>query len=222
MGKAIQLTADDGHSFVAYCAEPAGKPKGSLIVAMEYFGVDSHIRQVSDQFAADGYLAIAPAFFDRVQRGFEADYTPQGVEKARSVMRQMNFNDAMKDVAAAMQNIASAGKIGIVGYCWGGSLAFKSACNVPGLACAVAYYGGRIPDNIGEQPKCSTLFHWGEMDHAIPLEKARAVAAAHSSHPHYFYAGARHGFNCDLQASYDAEAARLARRRTMKFVAKHI
>jgi carboxymethylenebutenolidase len=222
MGKVIQLTASDGHKFDAYRAEPAGKPKGGIIVVMEIFGANSHIRQVADQFAADGYLAIAPAFFDRVQRGFESGYTQPEIDTARSLMQKMNFGDVMKDVAAAMQNIAAAGKTGIVGYCWGGSVAFKSACEVPGLACAVAYYGGRIPDFINEQPKCPVMFHWGETDASIPLDKAKAVAAAHSSQPHFFYPGAGHGFNCDHRGSYNAGAAAIARTRTMDFLAKHI
>ncbi len=222
MGKVIKLTAADGHSFDAYRAEPAGKPKGGLVVVMEIFGVNSHIRQVVDQFAADGYLAIAPAFFDRVQHGFESGYTPPEIDKARSLMQKISFGDAIKDVAAAMQNIASAGKTGIVGYCWGGSVAFKSACNVPGLACAVAYYGGAIPNMINEQPKCPIQFHWGEVDQSIPLEKAKAVAAAHSQYDHFFYPGAGHGFNCDHRGSYNADAAKLARSRTMEFFAKYI
>lgn len=222
MGTTIQLTAADGHNFSAYRAEPKGKPKGGLIVVMEIFGVNSHVRKVTDEFAADGYLAIAPAFFDRVERGLDVGYTPPEVEKARGLMQKMNFGDAIKDVAAAMKNIASAGKTGIVGYCWGGSCAFKSACNVPGLTCAIAYYGGAIPTLVAEQPKCPMIFHWGEIDQSIPLEKAKMVAEAHKKYPHYFYPGAGHGFNCNERGSYNAEAAKLARSRTMEFLAKQI
>ena len=220
MGKMVQLTASDGHTFDAYRAEPAGKPKGGLIVVMEIFGVNSHIRKVTDEFAADGYLAIAPAMFDRVQRGLDVGYTPQDIETARGLMQKMNFADAIKDVEAAMQNIASAGKISIVGFCWGGSVAWKSACNVRGLACAVPYYGGAIPGMIAEQPKCPALFHWGETDQSIPLEKAKEVAAAHQNQTHYFYP-AGHGFNCSERGSYHAESAKLARARTLDFLAKH-
>ena len=144
MGKNIELTAADGHKFSAYVAEPAGAPKGALIVVMEIFGVNSHIRNVTDEYAAAGYLAIAPAFFDRVQRGLDVGYTPADIEIARPLMQKMNFNDAVKDVDAAKQHVASAGKAGIIGWCWGGALSFKAACNVNGLACAVAYYGGAI------------------------------------------------------------------------------
>ena len=222
MGKNIELTASDGHKFSAYVAEPSGKPKGALIVVMEIFGVNSHIKRVTDEYAGDGYLAIAPAFFDRVQRGLDIGYTPQDIEVGRGIMQKMKFEDALKDVEAARQNVAAAGKTGIIGYCWGGSLSFKSACNVNGLACAVAYYGGSIPSLINEKPKCPVLFNWGETDASIPLEKAKEVAAAHKDHIHHFYPGAGHGFNCEQRGSYNAEAAKLARTRSLEFLKKHI
>ncbi|MES2563877.1 MAG: dienelactone hydrolase family protein [Pseudomonadota bacterium] len=221
MGKNIDLTAADGHKFSAYVAEPAGKPKGALIVVMEIFGVNSHIRKVTDDYAAAGYLAIAPAFFDRVQRGLDVGYTPPDIEIARGLMQKMNFNDALKDVEAAKAHVASAGKTGIIGWCWGGALSFKSACNVNGLACAVAYYGGAIPSMINEKPKCPVMFHWGEKDQSIPLDKAKEVEAAHKDQIHYFYA-AGHGFNCDQRGSYDAESAKTALGRTTDFLKKHI
>jgi carboxymethylenebutenolidase len=222
MGKTIDLTAADSHKFSAYVAEPSGKPKGALIVVMEIFGVNSHIKRVTDEYAGDGYLAIAPAFFDRVQRGLDIGYTPQDIEVGRGLMQKMKFEDALKDVEAAKQHVASAGKTGIIGYCWGGSLSFKAACNVNGLACAVAYYGGAIPSLINEKPKCPVLFHWGETDASIPLEKAKEVAVAHKDQIHYFYPGAGHGFNCEQRGSYNAEAAKLARNRTLEFLKKHI
>src|ERR1043166_2027736 len=119
MGKSIELTAADGHKFSAYRAEPAGKPKGGLILVMEIFGVNSHIKKVSDEYAADGYLVIAPAFFDRVERGLDVGYSPPEIERARGLMQKMNFNDALKDAEAAKKHVASAGKVGICGYCWG-------------------------------------------------------------------------------------------------------
>lgn len=221
MGRNIELTASDGHKFSAYVAEPAGKPKGALIVVMEIFGVNSHIKRVTDEFAGDGYLAIAPAFFDRVQRGLDVGYSPPEIESARALMQKMNFNDPLKDVEAAKQHVASAGKTGIVGYCWGGALTFKSACNVNGLACAVAYYGGAIPNLANEKPKCPMMFHWGETDHSIPLDKAKEVAEKHKDQIHYFYP-AGHGFNCEQRGSYHAESAKIARERTLEFLKKHI
>ena len=154
MGKMIELTAADGHKFAAYRADPAGQPRGALIVIMEIFGVNSHIKAVTDSYAADGYLAIAPASFDRVQRGLDVGYTPADIEIARPLMQKMNLNDAVKDVAATLNEVKSAGKTGIVGFCWGGTCTWKSASSVPGLACAVAYYGGGIPGLIAEKPQC--------------------------------------------------------------------
>ena len=221
MGRNIELNAADGHKFAAYVAEPTGKARGALIVVMEIFGVNSHIRKVADEYAAEGYLSIAPAFFDRVQRGLDVGYSQPEIEQARGLMQKMNFNDALKDAEAARKHVESAGKAGIIGYCWGGALSFKAACNLDGLACAVAYYGGAIPSMIDEKPKCPVLFHWGETDHSIPLEKAKEVAAAHKNETHYFYP-AGHGFNCDQRGSYDAESAKTAKGRSLEFLRKHI
>ena len=222
MGKMIELAAADGHNFGAYRAEPAGKPKGGVIVVMEIFGVNDHIRKVTDGYAAAGYLAIAPAMFDRVHRGLDVGYTGADLDTARAAMQKAKLDDALKDVTAAMQNIASAGRTGIVGYCWGGTVAWKSACNVPGIAGALAYYGGGIPGLIGEQPKCPVMFHWGETDQSIPLAKAKEVAAAHSNQTHYFYPASGHGFNCDQRASYNADSAKLALSRSLEFLAKNV
>ncbi len=221
MGKMIELTAADGHKLLAYRAEPAGKPKGGLIVAMEIFGVNSHIRSVADGYAMDGYLAIAPALFDRAQRGYETGYSPEEIQRGREMIAKVTVDDALKDVAAAQQDVASAGKVGIVGYCWGGTVAWKAACLVPGLHAAVAYYGGGVPGLIALKPQCPVLFHWGEADQSIPMDKAKEFAAAHKDQTHHFYA-AGHGFNCDQRGSYNAESARLARKRTSEFLAKHV
>jgi len=221
MGNMIQLTAADGHKFSAYRAEPKGKPKGAIIVVMEIFGVNSHIKKVTDEYAADGYLAIAPAMFDRVHPGLDVGYGPEDLEIGRAAMKKVSLDDAMKDITATMKNIESAGKIGIVGYCWGGTAAWKAACNLPGITCAAPYYGGGIPGLTAEKPKCPVMFHWGETDHSIPLEKAKEVAAAHTDQTHHFYA-AGHGFNCDQRGSYSAEASKVARERTLEFLAKHV
>jgi carboxymethylenebutenolidase len=221
MGKMIELTAADGHKFSAYRADPAGKPRGALIVIMEIFGVNSHIKAVTDSYAADGFVAIAPASFDRVQRGLDVGYTPADIEIARPLMQKMKMEDAVKDVTAALNEVKAAGKAGIVGYCWGGTCSWKSASSVPGLSAAIAYYGGGIPGLIGEKPQCPVMFHWGETDGSIPLDKAKEVAAAHANQTHYFYP-AGHGFNCDQRGSYHAESAKLARTRTLEFLSKHV
>jgi carboxymethylenebutenolidase len=221
MGKTIQLITSDGHKLSAYRAEPAGKPRGALVVAMEIFGVNSHIRSVADGYAADGYLVIAPALFDRVQPNYDAGYSQEEIQKGIGFIQKINLDDTMKDVSAALHNVASAGKTGIVGYCWGGTVSWKAASSVSGLACAIAYYGGGVPGLIGLKPKCPVLFHWGETDQSIPLEKAKEFATAYKDQTHYFYA-AGHGFNCDQRGSYNAEIAKLARSRTLAFLVKHV
>jgi len=141
MGTTIDLTATDGHRLAAYRAEPAGKPRGALVVIQEIFGVNSHIRGVADGYAADGYLAIAPALFDRSERGLDIGYSQPEIERGRAIMQKVSMDDALKDVAAAIKNVAAAGKTGIVGYCWGGTVSFVAAAKLDGLACAVSYYG---------------------------------------------------------------------------------
>lgn len=217
MGTTIRLQADDGHSLSAYLAQPAAKPRGALIVAMEIFGVNSHIQSVADGYAAAGYLAIAPALFDRAQRDYIAGYTQEDIQRGIAIIQQLNLDDTMRDVAAARNEVARAGKIGIVGYCWGGTVAWKSACSLDGLACAIAYYGGGVPGLIALQPRCPVLFHWGETDGSIPMDKAKAFAAAHPGQTHHFYA-----VNCDQRGSYDKSAADLARSRTLDFLAKYV
>lgn len=221
MGKMIELSAGDGHKLAAYRAEPAGKPRGGLIVVQEIFGVNSHIRSVADGYAADGYLAIAPAFFDRVERGLDIGYTPADIERGRAFIPKMQWDTVLKDAAAAKENIKSAGKFAVLGYCWGGTVAWISASRLAGTSASVCYYGGGIAGLIGEQPKCPVMFHWGETDHAIPVADAKRVAAAHSTAQSFIYA-AGHGFNCDQRGSYNAESAKLARSRSLEFLRKHI
>ena len=221
MGKMIELEAADGHTLAAYLAEPVGTPRGAVVVVQEIFGVNSHIRSVADGYAADGYLAIAPALFDRVQRDFQSGYTQADMEAGFALMQKLSWEQATADVTAAMNAVRHAGKVGIVGYCWGGAVTWVSAARVPGLAAAVPYYGGAIPTQIGEKPACPTMLHFGERDPWIPLDKAQAVVAAHPEVTAWFYA-TDHGFNCDQRGSYDAAAATLARSRTLEFFHKHV
>jgi carboxymethylenebutenolidase len=221
VGKMIELSAGDGHKFSAYRAEPNGKPRGGLVVVQEIFGVNSHIRGVTDGYAADGYLAIAPAFFDRVERGLDIGYTPPDIERGRAFIPKMQWDKVMLDAAAGLANVKSAGKVGILGYCWGGTASWYGASHLAGLACAVCYYGGGIPNLQNEQPKVPVMFHWGETDHSIPIEAAKKVAAAHPQAQSFIYK-AGHGFNCDQRGSYDAESSKLARTRTLEFLRKHL
>jgi carboxymethylenebutenolidase len=221
MGQMLELTAADGVKLSAYRADPSGRPRGGLVVAQEIFGINSHIRNVCDGFAADGYLTIAPALFDRYQRGFEVGYTPDDIAKGRELKMKAGIDAALKDVAAARDLIASAGKVAIVGYCWGGYVAWMAACRLTGFACAIPYYGGGMLEAIGEHPKCAVIAHFGERDSGIPIEGVRKFAAAHPEIQVYTYA-ADHGFNCDQRGSYDGASAKLARERTLSFLQQHV
>jgi len=221
MGKMFELTAADGVTISAYRADPAGRPRGGLVVAQEIFGINSHIRSVCDGFAADGYLAIAPALFDRYQRGFEVGYAPDDIAKGRDLKGKANIDAALKDVSAARDVAAAAGKVGIVGYCWGGYVAWMAASRIAGFACAVPYYGGGMLEAAAEHPNCPVIAHFGELDSGIPVEGVRKFATAHPEIQVHLYA-ADHGFNCDQRGSYNAPAAKLARERTLAFLRQHI
>lgn len=221
MGSNIELTASDGFKFAAYRADPSGTPKGGVVVVQEAFGVNAHIREMADRFAGDGYLAIAPALYDRVERGVDVGYTGADRDKGIQCMQASDFDNTMKDVAATVAACSEAGKVGITGWCWGGSVSWLAACRVPGLACSVPCYGGRIPDFSDEKPMCPVQFHWGETDASIPMEKVRAVEAAHPDLESHIYP-AGHGFTCDHRDSYDKESAELAYKRTMEFFASNM
>ncbi|HET7549232.1 MAG TPA: dienelactone hydrolase family protein [Usitatibacter sp.] len=221
MGSNVQLKAADAHELQAYVAKPSGTARGAVVVVQEIFGVNSHIRSVADGFAADGYLAIAPAMFDRAQRNYEAGYSQPEISAGVEMKNKVSWDQAVADVAAAVEYGKSAGKVGIVGYCWGGAVVWASAARLPGIACAVAYYGGSIPSLVNEKPRCPIMLHFGEKDHSIPIEKAKEVAARHPEAVTYYYA-AGHGFNCEQRGSYDAAAAKTARERTLEFFRKHI
>ena len=222
MGKFIELTAADGHKFAAYRAEPAGKPRGGIVVIPEIFGVNSHIQQTTDGFAADGYLAVSPAMFDRVQRNYDTGYSQPEIQAGIAIMQKLDWKLTMLDVDAAVAEAKKAGKVGIVGYCWGGTVAWVASARTAGLAAAVPYYGGGMPGFIGEKPKIPVMCHFGEEDQSPTLEQSKAIAKAHPEITAYFYPGAGHGFNCDQRGSYNAGAAKQARERTLEFFRKHL
>jgi carboxymethylenebutenolidase len=221
MGQMIDLKASDGFSCQAYVATPSGKPRGGMVVVQEIFGANQHIKKVADGYAADGYLAIAPAFFDRVQRGVQLGYTPADIEKGRGYIPKMNMDNVVLDVNAAVKHVATAGKVGLVGYCWGGTVAWVSAAKATGLACTIAYYGGGVAAANALAPKTPVMFHWGAEDHAIPLSDVHAIETAHASLPSHIYK-AGHGFNCDERGSWNELCAKLARGRTIEFLHKHV
>jgi carboxymethylenebutenolidase len=221
MGKTIELTASDGHKLGAYRADPAGKPRGAIVVIQEIFGVNSHIKSVADGFAADGYVAIAPAMFDRAQKNFDVGYTPPDIEKGRELRAKITPDMAMKDVQAAVKEAGKAGKVGIVGYCWGGFVAWMASAKVSGLTCAVPYYGGGILDNTDIEPKVPVMGHFGEKDSMIPVAGVKKLAEKHKKQQIFIYP-ADHGFNCDQRGSYHAPSAKQARERTLEFFRKHV
>ncbi len=221
MGTWIELSASDGARISAYRADPAGTARGGIVVAQEIFGVNSHIRSVCDGFAAEGYVAIAPALFDRYEKGVDIGYSADDIAKGRELKAKAGTDKALADVAAARDVLAGAGKIAIVGYCWGGYVAWMAASRLDGFACAVPYYGGGMTDAIGEKPMCPVMAHFGEKDANIPVEGVKKLAATHPETKVFLY-DAGHGFNCDQRGSYDAAAAKLARERTLAFLREHL
>ena len=222
MSEMINLTAEDGFRLSAYKATPSGTPRGGLVVIQEIFGVNSHIKKVADGFAADGYAVIAPAIFDRVERGFESGYAPPDIERGRAVRGKLQTDQVTMDVNAAVKELAKSGqKVGVVGYCFGGFVAWLSATRLSGVAASVGYYGGGIADTAAEQPRNPVMLHFGETDASIPKEHYEKVMKAHPKIPIHIYP-AGHGFNCDERGSYHEPSARLARQRTIEFFRQHV
>src|SRR2546430_14643983 len=171
MGEMITLTAEDEHKLSAYKATPSGTPRGALVVIQEIFGVNHHIKNVTDGFAKDGYLAIAPALFDRVERGFETGYQQADIERGRAVRGKLSIEDAVKDVRAAVKEAQKSGlKVGVVGYCFGGTMAWLAATRIDGVAAAIAFYGGGIADTAAQKPKGPVIFQSGGTQPLIPKE----------------------------------------------------
>jgi carboxymethylenebutenolidase len=221
MGTTIELTAADGHQFSAYRATPSGKARGAVIVVQEVFGVNAHIRRVTDDYAADGYVAIAPAMYDRVERGYESGYTQPEIAAGVAIMQKLDWSNTLQDIAAAVAEAGKIGKTAIVGFCWGGTVAWRAASATPGLAASVAYYPGGIANFADQELRCPVMCHFGEMDKSPTPEAARAVVAKHPSVEAFFYP-AGHGFNCDQRPSFDVTASSLARTRTLDFLARHL
>jgi len=220
MGEFTTIMARDGHEFQAYLAAPTGKPRGAIVVLQEIFGVNSHIRAVTDSFASEGYTAIAPSLFDRVHRGIQLGYGPEDRQEAIGTMQQLKTEDTLKDVGAAIAVVKNSGRVGVVGYCWGGRLAYLAACDLP-VACAVVYYG-KVVDQLEKKPKRPVMYHFGTLDKSIPVSDTDKIKAAHPEGVLYLYEGADHGFNCDQRQSYNPEAAALARQRTLGFFARYV
>src|SRR5581483_12449097 len=184
------------------------------------FGVNSHIRAVTDSYAAEGYTAIAPSLFDRVRRGIQLGYGPEDKTQGVGTREQLKPEETTRDVAAAIAVVKSSGRVGTVGFCWGGRLSYLAACDLP-VVCAVVYYG-KIIDVLDKKPKRPVMYHFGSLDKSIPVSDTGKIAAAHPSAELYLYEGADHGFNCDQRSTYNPQAAALARQRTLGFLARYI
>ena len=219
MGEFINIGSTGTQCIGAYLAKPAGEPRGGVVVVQEIFGVNPHIRSVVDDFAAEGYLAIAPAVFDHLETGVELGYDEAGMKKGIALISELGFERPLEDVASAAEAIKSAGKIAVVGFCWGGSIAYLAAIKL-GMP-AVSYYGGRNTQLVGMQAKAPLMFHYGLKDAHISAGDREKVRAANPTAEFYVY-DADHGFNCDARASFDAAAAKLARTRTLAFFAKQL
>lgn len=219
----VDLTASDGNKLSAHLAEPAGDPKGAVVVIQEIFGVNDHIRSVADGYAEQGYLAIAPALFDRVRSGVELGYAEEGINVGREIAFNMDMADVMTDVSAAIGAVSHAGAVGIVGYCWGGSICYVASARLTDqLAAASGYYGGQIIPHLDERPEVPLLLHFGEEDGGIPLENVQAIADRWDHIDVHVYDGAGHGFNCDARGSYDAGSAATALERTLAHFDAHM
>ena len=219
MGSTISLTSSDGFQLSAYRAEPEGPTRGGVVVVQEIFGVNSHIRSVVDRYAAAGYLSIAPAIFDRVRPGIEIGYTPEDIEVGRGIAMggDLDFQKVLDDVAAAGKAAREAGKVGVVGYCFGGRVTAASAIqHADVFDAASSYYGGGIVGLIDQTPAVPMIMHFGEHDHGIPLEDVNKVDAAWPEVTVYVY-DAEHGFNCDQRASFSPVPAAIAQARTFRF-----
>ncbi len=228
MGQFIDLKAADGFVVPAYMAQPEGQPRAAIVVLQEIFGVNSHIRAVTDRFAAQGYLAVAPATFERVKPGVDLGYTDEDMTagfELKTAVSALPGAGVLQDIQAAIDHaahavVSSGGKVGIIGFCWGGLMAWRAACLLKGLSAAIPYYGGGITaeEEIARQPQCPVMAHFGDQDHWIPMEGIEAFTKVHPEVEVHVYP-ANHGFNCDQRGSYKEAAAKLARERSLAFFA---
>jgi carboxymethylenebutenolidase len=236
MSHFVNLTSSDGFIVPAYVAEPAGKASAAIVVIQESFGVNSHIQSVADKFAAAGYLAVAPAMFQRVESGVNLGYTEEDMKAGfalKTASAALPAPGVMRDIQAAIDYAAQMsgagtefgklGKVGIVGFCWGGLLTWRAACTLNGLSAAVPYYGGGMtgPQEVAREPICSVMAQFADADSYIPLDSIHAFAKAQPGVHTHIYPG-HHGFNCDQRGSFDAAAAELAMTRTLAFFAEHL
>lgn len=219
MAHDIELTAADGHRLTAAIAPPEGVPVGGVLIIQEIFGLNSHIREVCDQFAEAGFLAVAPAIFDRLGKNMTVEYPD--VERGRELVGRLDPRQTILDCAAGVEHATRAGRVGVVGFCWGGAQAYRCAAELP-VAAAVAYYGGGIHNMTDLTPACPLMLHYGDRDAHISMDQVAEVRAANPEAVVHIYQGVGHGFNCNERGDYDPEAACLAFGRTTEFLKRYL
>jgi carboxymethylenebutenolidase len=222
VGKDLKLTASDNFQLGAYRADPNGAPRGAVVVIQEIFGVNHHIRAVCDRLAGEGYVAIAPSIFDRVEPNFTSGYSPDEIAIARKFVADPDWTAMLRDTQAAIDAVRDVGPVGIIGFCLGGSIAYAAATKLSGLKAAIGYYGSAVVRFADDKPKVPTELHFGEKDAGIPLSDVETIKAKRPDVEVYVYPGALHGFHCDERASYDKASADIAWPRSMAFFAKHL
>ena len=211
MGRDIAIETPSG-SIGAWRADPEAAPLGALVVVQEIFGVNAHIRSVCTTFAEHGYVAMAPAFFDHFEHDVQLRYDPEGVARGRELVEKLGFERALEDVKAAAAQLQEYGKVGVVGYCWGGTVAYlaNTRLSMP----AVSYYGARTVPFLDEQLDAPMMFHFGEHDPGIPQADVELHRQRHpEAEVHVYPAG--HGFNCDQRDDFHRASAELALERTL-------
>jgi carboxymethylenebutenolidase len=222
VGQDIKLTASDNFQLGGYRAEPASTPKAAVVVIQEIFGVNHHIRAICDRFAGNGYVAIAPAIFDRIEPNFQSGYSPEEITVARKFVANPDWTAMLRDSQAAIDAVKDVGPVGIIGFCLGGSVAYAAATKLSGLSAAIGYYGGAIVRFADDAPKAPTQLHFGEKDAGIPLSDVDTIRTKRPDVEIHVYPGAQHGFNCDERASYDPTSAGIAKQRSLDFLARHL
>jgi carboxymethylenebutenolidase len=222
MREVVSLRAHDGHVLSAYESRPNNPPRGGLILLQEIFGITAHIRRVCDRFAAQGYHVVAPALFDRVRPEIELGYDKEDAATGRDLRSRIPWDQIFADVVAAKEHLNAAGNIATIGYCWGGTISWRSAVHVDGIVAAVCYYATLIGPYVAEQPRCAVLMHFGESDPIATLEHAGRLRAAQGARVEIQVYPASHGFDCDEITNFDQPSAALALRRSLDFLSAHI
>jgi len=221
LGTSVALRAVDGHELTAYRVDPDGAPRGGLVILQEIFGVNRHIREVCDGYARLGYVALSPALYDRVRRGTELGYDAEGVAAGRSLRAAVGWDAALLDLQAAIHAVSDAGPVAVIGYCWGGTLAFLAATRLEGLRCAVGYYGGQTVPFAQEKPRVPLLLNFGERDPRIPAEDREIIRLANPGIEMHLFP-ADHGFNCDHREEWHAPSAVRALELTLGFLERNL